>query len=119
VLDVDDEVEVAWHVKRTLWNQGLATEAARTAMQLGFGRFGLPSLVAIIHPDNHPSRRVAQKLGMAEERPLVVDGAPTIVYRAVGAPLARQRGVNPRERAHFSGEQTRTSPAQELRPRRQ
>jgi RimJ/RimL family protein N-acetyltransferase len=122
VFDGSDEVEVAWHVKRTLWNQGVATEAARTAMRLGFDRFGLPSLVAIIHPDNHPSRRVAQKLGMAAERPLVVDGEPTFVYRAAetaSAPLARQRGVDERKRAHFGGEHTRTSPAQELRPRRQ
>ncbi len=82
VLDGTEEVEVAWHVKRTLWNQGIATEAAGTAMRLGFDRFGLRALVAIIHPDNQPSRRVARKLGMAEERALLVDGEPTVVYRA-------------------------------------
>jgi RimJ/RimL family protein N-acetyltransferase len=36
--------------------------------------------VAIIHPDNRASRRVAQKLGIAEERSLIHDGEPTVVY---------------------------------------
>jgi len=63
------------------WNRGLATEAAHLATQLGFDRFGLARLVAIIHPDNLPSRRVARKLGMAEERTLIHDGEPTVVYR--------------------------------------
>jgi RimJ/RimL family protein N-acetyltransferase len=81
VFDGSDEVEVAWHVKRTLWNRGVATEAARAAMELGFDRFALRSLVAIIHPDNGSSRRVAEKLAMTEERALVVDGEPTVLYR--------------------------------------
>jgi RimJ/RimL family protein N-acetyltransferase len=81
VFGGDDEVEMAWHVKRTLWNRGVATEAARAAMELGFDRFALRSLVAIIHPDNGSSRRVAEKLAMTEERALVVDGEPTVLYR--------------------------------------
>jgi RimJ/RimL family protein N-acetyltransferase len=80
LLDGHAEVELAWHVNKSYWNQGLATEAAAVAMQLGFEQFGLSRLVAIIHPDNHPSRRVAGKLGMVEERTLVHDGEPTVVY---------------------------------------
>jgi hypothetical protein len=37
--------------------------------------------VAIIHPDNGPSRRVAQKLGMVEQRSLIHDGEPVAVYQ--------------------------------------
>ncbi|MEA2478874.1 MAG: hypothetical protein QOJ07_796 [Thermoleophilaceae bacterium] len=81
------EVELAWHVKKAHWNRGLATDAARLSMQLAFERFALPRLVAIIHPGNLPSRRVAQKLGMAEERSLIHDGEPTVVYStAPGVP---------------------------------
>jgi len=81
LLDGQREVELAWHVKKTHWNRGLATEAALISMQLGFDQFGLSRLVAIIHPDNRASRRVAQKLGMVEERSLIHDGEPTVVYR--------------------------------------
>jgi RimJ/RimL family protein N-acetyltransferase len=80
LLDGRREVELAWHVRKARWDQGLATEAASAALRLGFDRFGLTRLVAIIHPDNGPSRRVAQKLGMAEERSLVHDGEPIVVY---------------------------------------
>lgn len=80
LLDDRAEVELAWHVDKQHWNRGLATEAALASLQLGFKRFGLSRLVAIIHPDNHASRRVAQKLRMAEERSLVHDGEPTVVY---------------------------------------
>jgi RimJ/RimL family protein N-acetyltransferase len=82
LLDGRQETELAWHVKRDRWNRGLATEAARASARLGFGAFGLASLVAIVHPDNVASRRVAQKLGMTEERHLVHDDEPVVVHRA-------------------------------------
>ena len=80
-LDGRQEIELVWHVRKTHWNRGLATEAARTSVQLGLDRFGLSSLVAIIHPDNRASRRVAEKLGMEEQRTLIHDGEPVVVYR--------------------------------------
>jgi RimJ/RimL family protein N-acetyltransferase len=80
LLDERPEVEVNWHVNKLYWNQGLATEAAFASMRLGFGRFGLTRLMAIIHPGNRPSRRVAEKLGMTQERSLVHDGEPIVVY---------------------------------------
>lgn len=81
LLDDQREVELAWHVKKTHWNQGLATEAARASLRIGFDQFALSGLVAIIHPDNVASRRVAEKLGMAEEGSLIQDGEPVVVYR--------------------------------------
>jgi RimJ/RimL family protein N-acetyltransferase len=80
VLDGRREVELAWHVKKSHWNRGLATEAARLSMQVGFGQFGLSRLVALIHRDNRASRRVAEKLGMVAERSLIHDGDPAVVY---------------------------------------
>ena len=79
-LESGPEFELAWHVLRTRWNEGLATEAAAAAMDLGFTRFGLTRLVAIIHPDNAASRAVARKLGMLEERSLAVDGELVVLY---------------------------------------
>jgi RimJ/RimL family protein N-acetyltransferase len=79
-LEGDVEVEVAWHVAKAWWNRGLATEAAQLAIRLGFDEYGLARLVAIITPDNHPSRRVAEKLGMTEERTVVFEGEPVVLY---------------------------------------
>jgi RimJ/RimL family protein N-acetyltransferase len=79
-VDGVDEFELAWHISKTHWNRGLGTEAATLARDLAFNRFGLTRLIALIHPDNAPSRRVAEKLGMAPERELIHDAAPTVVY---------------------------------------
>lgn len=41
VLDGQREVELAWHVKKTDWNRGLATEAALVSKRLGFYQFAV------------------------------------------------------------------------------
>jgi RimJ/RimL family protein N-acetyltransferase len=80
MLEGSPEVEVGWHLLKTRWNQGLATEAAQEAVRLGFERFGLARIVAIVPPANLASRRVAQKLGMVEERTVTHEGEPVIVH---------------------------------------
>ncbi len=82
-LQIEDqpETELAWHLRKTEWNRGLGTEAARASMRLGLDRFGLSSLVAMIHSENHASRRVAEKLEMAADRELAHYGLPTVLYR--------------------------------------
>jgi RimJ/RimL family protein N-acetyltransferase len=74
------EIEIGWHTKKTSWNQGIATEAATAARDLAFRRFTLPRLVAIIHPDHIASRRVAEKIGMHEEKPTILDDYPAVIY---------------------------------------
>ena len=59
-----NEIEVGWHVKRELQGLGLATEAARAVMHYAFEDLGLTTLISLIRPENIPSARVAEKLGM-------------------------------------------------------
>ena len=42
---------------------------------------GLQEAVALITPDNDPSRRVAEKIGMRQEGQTVHGGLPHLVYR--------------------------------------
>jgi RimJ/RimL family protein N-acetyltransferase len=80
-LEGASEIEIGWHVLKTAWNQGIATEAATAARELAFGRFGLSRLVAVIHPDHLASRRVAEKIGMRQERTTVLeDDYPAVIY---------------------------------------
>ena len=71
------ETEIGWRLCRAAWGQGLATEGARAVK----ARAGGP-VVALIQPANTASRRVAEKLGMAEAEtgkgPL---GERVVVYR--------------------------------------
>jgi [ribosomal protein S5]-alanine N-acetyltransferase len=58
------ETELGYHVRRDLWGQGLATEAAQACRDYGFDQLGFDRLISLIHPDNIASRRVAEKNGM-------------------------------------------------------
>jgi len=64
-VEGSNEVEIGYHVRRDLWGQGLATEAARACQDFGFARLPVDRLVSLIRPENFPSRRVAEKNGMA------------------------------------------------------
>ena len=58
-LDGDQVLEVGYHVVSALQGRGYATEAARACVDLALGPIGEPLVVAIINPENAPSRRVA------------------------------------------------------------
>jgi RimJ/RimL family protein N-acetyltransferase len=60
-------VEAAWRLARPYWGRGYAYEAARAAIDDGFGRLGLDEIVAFTVPANRASRRVMEKLGMTRD----------------------------------------------------
>ncbi len=62
------EVEVAYLIDKHYWGKGLATEAARETVALGFEEYKFPRIVALIKPENVASVRVAEKIGMRYER---------------------------------------------------
>ena len=59
-------VEVAWRLVRAYWGRGYATEAAKAALDYGFGEVGLGEIVALTVPANQRSRRVMKRLGMTQ-----------------------------------------------------
>ncbi|WOH19768.1 GNAT family N-acetyltransferase [Paenarthrobacter sp. GOM3] len=58
------ELEVGYHVRLDLQGRGYATEAATACLEFARNVVGARSLVAIIHPENAASRRVAERIGM-------------------------------------------------------
>ncbi|MGA8491737.1 MAG: GNAT family N-acetyltransferase [Terriglobales bacterium] len=63
-VDGVDEIEIGYHVRRDLWKQGYASEAARACRDYGFANLKVDRLVSLIRPENLASRRVAEKNGM-------------------------------------------------------
>ncbi len=61
------EVEVGWRLGRWSWGRGLATEGAHLALAPAFAHTGTQVLHAFVHPDNHRSRAVVDRLGMAPD----------------------------------------------------
>lgn len=58
------ELEVGYHVRLELQGRGYATEAASACLEYARDVVRAGRLVAIIHPDNLASRRVAERIGM-------------------------------------------------------
>ena len=59
-----NKLEVGYHVVPRWQGQGIASEAAAACRDFARERIDARELVAIIHPDNRASERVAEKIGM-------------------------------------------------------
>ena len=79
------EVEVIWHVVKERWRRGIATESAGAVRDHAFGELGLRRLVALIRPDNEPSKGVARKLGMEVEGEVRFHDLPHLLW-SIGPP---------------------------------
>ncbi len=66
-MPVAGSVELAWRLARAAWGRGYATEAARAAMEYGFGPLDLPELVAVTMAENLRSRAVMERIGMTRD----------------------------------------------------
>ncbi|MFY9802306.1 MAG: GNAT family N-acetyltransferase [Candidatus Acidiferrales bacterium] len=76
------EIEIGWWLGRAWWGKGLATEAAREALQDGFERAGLARIVAVAIRENVASTHVMEKLGMKYERDTTHRGFAVVLYAA-------------------------------------
>jgi RimJ/RimL family protein N-acetyltransferase len=92
------DFEVGWRFREDSWRQGYAKEAAIAALDLAFGRYHAPHVVALTVPGNVSSQGLMTRLGMRrtpeldfEDERFGPDLNPWIVYRidAGDWPLAR------------------------------
>lgn len=72
-------VEVGWRLSFEHWGRGLASEAARGALRVGFASLGLREIVSFTAVGNFRSRAVMERLAMGEsgtfEHPQVPEGS--------------------------------------------
>jgi ribosomal-protein-alanine N-acetyltransferase len=59
-----DEIEIGYLLAKSHWGKGLATESALVGLDFGFNELGLTEIVGIVHPENIPSQRVLEKIGL-------------------------------------------------------
>jgi ribosomal-protein-alanine N-acetyltransferase len=79
-LDGEQLIEIGYRLDPRFWNRGIATEAARAVREHAFRDLHLAHVVSFIHPDNHASRRVAEKNGMKLEKHSTFRGFPALVF---------------------------------------
>ena len=56
-------IDLSWLLDKPQWGRGLAMEAAHAALHHGYEVLGFDRIIALVHPDNFPSARVAGRLG--------------------------------------------------------
>jgi RimJ/RimL family protein N-acetyltransferase len=75
-----DMPEIGWALPPRVHSKGYASEAARAVVAWGETHFGASRTACIIHPDNLPSIRVAEKCGYRETQRTTYKGQPTIIF---------------------------------------
>lgn len=87
-MKTDTNPEIGWRLAPEYWGQGLATEAARSALQHGFESFPFDRVIATVQAANTASIRVIEKLGMKLENRLDRAGRKVSVYVIEGVPFS-------------------------------
>ena len=94
------DMEVGWRLREDAWGQGYAKEAAIASLDLAFGRFAAPHVVALTVPGNRASWGLMEKLGMKRREDLDYtdprfgpDLNPTIVYSIAAAEWTAARAA--------------------------
>ncbi len=72
--------ELGWTVVPWKQRQGFAFEAAQRLLRFAFEDLDKDHVISLIHPDNTPSRRVAEKLGEQVEGETEILGMPVLIY---------------------------------------
>jgi RimJ/RimL family protein N-acetyltransferase len=72
--------EIGWTFKREFWGKGYATEGGRRALEYAFKELDKQHVISLIHPENRPSIRVAERLGETLEGTAKVMGIDVLVY---------------------------------------
>lgn len=103
--DMTGQHEIGWRLRPEAWGKGIAKEAAIASLDLAFGRFEAPHVIALTVPDNVASQGLMDRLGMTRRPDLDFHDErfgdelnPSIVWRieAEDWPAARERALLPR-----------------------
>ena len=63
-----EDPEVGWSLDPGVWGRGYATEGGAAAVRHAFEALGFERVVSIVHPENAPSIRVMDRLGLQRWR---------------------------------------------------
>jgi len=80
VLQDQAWVDLGFRFAQAYWGKGFATEVATAWVRAAFDEFRLTRLGAFVHPENHASIRILEKLGFYVERREMVMGMDSIVF---------------------------------------
>ena len=98
--DLAGQFEIGWRLRESAWGLGYAKEAAIVSLDLAFGQFAAPHVVALTIGPNETSQGLMKRLGMKRRADLDFNDPrmgpemnPTIVYRIDAAEWPAARGA--------------------------
>ena len=80
-VNAKEEIEIGYHLLTQHCGKGYATEAAKKFKEIGFEKENLDTIVSLIHKNNTPSQKVAERNGMSRTTPTLHKGLPSYIYR--------------------------------------
>ena len=102
------DIEMGYRFRSAAWGQGNATEACRAVLGYAFCSLELPEVLAVIDPDNLPSRRVIERLGFECQGERHAYGKTHQLYR-LSPPQKAFGGAVHQEMPHAIQNETRTT----------
>lgn len=77
----EELVDITYRLRESAWGRGLGWELAEALVQHGFQTLKLPQITATITPDNLPSKKIAERLGLRFHKRILLLGVETDLYR--------------------------------------
>ncbi len=74
------EVDLGYRFMSNYWGKGIASEAGRACLNLGFDTLKLNKIVAMVLPNNKGSIRVLEKLNFEYEHDIIEDNLTAKLY---------------------------------------
>ena len=84
-LEDMDEVDLGYRFMKEYWGKGIATEAAKACVSLGFDSLGLKRMIAMVLSENTGSIRVLEKLNFRYEKEIIEDNQLAKIYALIKA----------------------------------
>ncbi|MEO6579902.1 MAG: GNAT family N-acetyltransferase [Sphingomicrobium sp.] len=97
-----EQHEIGWRLRESAWGQGIAKEAAIVSLDLAFGRFDAPHVIAMTVAENVSSQGLMIRLGMRRREDLDFEDTrfgpelnPALIWRidAEDWPAARAAAI--------------------------
>ena len=79
-LPDNSDVEISYILDEPYWGNGYASEIAEATLDYGFDKFVLKRIVALVYPQNNPSIKVLEKIGMKYEKEAEYWGVKLLMY---------------------------------------
>lgn len=81
-VDGQREISLGYILHRPYWGRGFATEAGLACRDMAYETYDAARVIALIRPENIPSRRVADRMGMRPEQQVSYATFQHLVYVA-------------------------------------